>query len=502
VKRHPSWPLAIAGATLLALTPTTTPMPVWRHKSVATDPVLLSTGELPPVDVPPDPGQGVALLMGGSGFPIPPVDLTQTAFDEYLVPNGFGDYAIERLFTPEGLEPIDSGIKSLPFDTSVAQGVTIVEDAITKYIEAGHPVVVGGISQSATINSIVMRDIADGKLGFQPTPDQLAFFMAGNPSEPNGGILERFDLPEGSHPSIPSLGITFSGATPADTGFPTDIYTLEYDGFADFPRYPINFLSDLNAVAGIAFVHPDYIEGRGPGPDPTPEQIADAIKLPTSDGYDGGTTYYMLPYEGQLPLAQLIQLVAGKPIADLLEPDLRVLVNLGYGPDPSIGWSDAPANVPTPAGVFPSIDSEQFNTIVAALADGAKQGFNDFMADLSDPSNGGSDGSGLFGGLLDPGGGDPTDTPSFTDVVNAFSSAVSQAYATFLPTGDIINALTTTLPAEEANIFLHYLQAGDLLDAVGLPIAANTGLYTVAAGFEAFVLVETIQNIESTFAGL
>jgi hypothetical protein len=486
--------LAIAGAALLALTPAMTPMPTWRHNTVAADPALLASGDLPPVDVPPEPGQGVALLMGGSGFPIPPVDLTQTAFDEYLVPNGFGDYAIERLFTPEGLQPIDSGIKSLPFDTSVAQGVTIVEDAITKNIEAGHPVVVGGISQSATINSIVMADIVDGKLGFQPTPEQLAFFMAGNPSEPNGGLLERFDLPtQDSHPVIPSLGITFTGATPADTGFPTDIYTLEYDGFADFPRYPLNVLSDLNAVAGIAFVHPDYIAGRGPGPDPTPEQIADAIKLPTSDGYDGGTTYYMLPYEGQLPLAQLIQMIAGKPIADLLEPDLKVLVNLGYGPDPDVGWSESPANVPTPAGLFPSFDSEQFTTVLQALSDGAQQGFNDFMTDLSNPTN-------FASGATDPF--DAADPPSFTDIVNAFSSATSQAYATLLPTADILNALTTTLPAEDLSLFTHYLQAGDLLDAIGMPAAVNTGLYTVAAGFEAFVLIETLQNIESTLAGL
>jgi hypothetical protein len=214
-------PLAIAGTALLGLTPTMTLTTTWRHKTVAADPVLLSSGELPPVDVPPDPGQGVALLMGGSGIPIPPVDLTQVAFDNYAVPNGFGDYAAERLFTPEGLEPIFSGIKSLPFDTSVAQGVTIVEDAIKKNIEAGHNVVVGGVSQSATINALVEADVANGDLGFKPTPDQLAFINLGDPSNPNGGILERFNLPQDPNPTIPSLQLTFSGAAPDDTGFPT-----------------------------------------------------------------------------------------------------------------------------------------------------------------------------------------------------------------------------------------------------------------------------------------
>jgi hypothetical protein len=177
------------------------------------------------------------------------------------------------------------------------------------------------------------------------------------------------------------------------------------------------------------------------------------------------------------------------------------LVNLGYGPDPDTGWSTAPADVPTPMGLFPSIDSEQWSVILQALADGTKQGIQDFAADLANPSNGGADDSGLFGGLFDSGGG-TTDPASFTDIVNALSSAASQAYATLLPTADIINALTTTLPAYDLDVFTHYLQTGDLLDAVGLPMAANTGLYTVAAGFEAFVLIETIQNIQSTLAGL
>lgn len=52
--------------------------------------------------------------------------------------------------------------------------------------------------------------------------------------------------------------MTLYGATPSDTIYPTNIYTLEYDGWADFPRYPLNLLSDLNAELGIAFVHGQY----------------------------------------------------------------------------------------------------------------------------------------------------------------------------------------------------------------------------------------------------
>jgi hypothetical protein len=504
LKARTLWPLgvvllAIAGAALLALTPTMTPGSTLARKTLAAEPTLLSVDEPPPIDVPPLPGQGVALLMGGSGVPIPPVDLTQVAFENYAVPNGFGDYAPERLFTPEGLSPIFSGIKSLPLDTSVAQGVTIAEDAIKANIEAGHNVVVGGVSQSATINALVEQDIANGALGFQPTPDQLAFLNLGDPSNPNGGLLERFNLPQDPNPTIPSLGLTFSGAAPADTGIPTTIYTLEYDGFADFPRYPINFLSDLNAVAGMAIVHGQYIQGlEGPGIGLTPEQIAEAIPLPTTPGYDGGTTYLMVPFQGQLPLATLIQEVAGKPLADLLAPDLRVLVNLGYGPNPDIGWSDTPANVPTPVGLFPSIDSEQFNTILQALSTGAQQGFQAFTADLSAPSGGAStDILDMFNhtaATIAP--------PSLTSIVNDFSSALSQSYSLLLPTADIINALTTTLPLAEATIFTNFLQEGDLVDAIGMPTAVATGLETVAAGIEAFVLLENLPSIASDLSSI
>lgn len=36
------------------------------------------------------------------------------------------------------------------------------------------------------------------------------------------------------------------------------IYTLEYDGFAVFPMYPINQVSSQNAFLGISFIHGNY----------------------------------------------------------------------------------------------------------------------------------------------------------------------------------------------------------------------------------------------------
>jgi hypothetical protein len=130
------------------------------------------------------------------------------------------------------------------------------------------------------------------------------FLLVADPSNPNGGALERFagfETTSGQTVTdplnLPSLGFVFDNATPSDD-YVTNIYSLEYDGFADFPRYPLNFLSDLNAFLGITTLHGTYLNGFEEGHGgPTAEQIANAILLPGSaaDGTtDSLTNYYMI----------------------------------------------------------------------------------------------------------------------------------------------------------------------------------------------------------------
>jgi len=114
--------------------------------------------------------------------------------------------------------------------------------------------------------------------------------MVGDTAAPNGGLLERFDLP-GNDLSVPSFGITFGDPTP-DSLYPTDVYTLEYDGFVDFPQYPIDPLSDLNAFAGMIYEHLTYLAL-------SPEQIQNALPLETVG--DGLTNYYIMAVD-DLPL--------------------------------------------------------------------------------------------------------------------------------------------------------------------------------------------------------
>jgi PE-PPE domain len=204
----------------------------------------------------------------------------------------------------------------------------------------GNPMLVFGYSQSAVISSLEMRALDALPAIQRPSPSDLSFMLIGDGANPNGGLFARFAV------SIPILDFPFIGATPPDTPYPTTIYTGQYDGFAHFPQYPLNVLADLNALFGFGYVHTGYAHL-------TPEQVQTAVPLATSPGYyDNGdvTHYYMIPTQ-DLPLLNPVRLlpVVGKPLADLLQPDLTVLVNLGYNPN---GYAD----VATPAQLWPGFD--------------------------------------------------------------------------------------------------------------------------------------------------
>lgn len=149
--------------------------------------------------------QTVGLVMGGSGTPIPSARYVELANALYMSGSVPGVIA-QALFTPQGLYPVVV-IKNLTFDSSVAQGAVILESAIRQQIAAGNNVTVFGYSQSATISSLVMANLAAS--ADPPSPDELSFTLIGNPNNPNGGVATRFP-----GISFPSLGVTATGATP------------------------------------------------------------------------------------------------------------------------------------------------------------------------------------------------------------------------------------------------------------------------------------------------
>lgn len=473
----------------------------------------------------------IGLVLGGSGTPIPDADYVASAAGHYLFPtygtgidfyqatpqNPFG----EGLFTPEGLYPL-TGVHTLPFNypsgadgfpsgsTSVGQGDTILLNTIESEIANGNTATVFGYSQSSVIAGNVMQLLtADGI----PKND-VNFLLVADETVPNGGLLSRFDgftdTAGVAHPlplDLPSLGISFDGATPSSE-YATQIYTIEYDGFADFPKYPLNFLSDLNAFLGIQTLHGTYLDGGngtgGLGDGPSLGDIQHAIPLPVS-GADTATNYYMITtldgtdtaagHEITAPLVELLP----KQLQELLGPDLTYLINLGYG-DGSQGWASGPADVNTPFGLFPDVSMSQ---VFSTLATDTQQGIQNLMSD-TDPYASATASSGqslaelaaaLQADLANP-------AASLTDFVNAITTASSAAYSALLPTADIINALVTSMPSYDFSLLSENLAAGDFADAFGLPVAADTALLTLAGGFELEVVQSAVSQIQDAFSSL
>jgi PE-PPE domain len=478
--------VAITGASLIPATPMTAPIPPGQARDVE-----LTSGDTTDSAL----GDGTAFVIGGSGLPTPPPAYVDAADQLYLEPRGFTGTP-QALDTPEGFYPI-TGVHSLLFDTSAAQGQQILDAAIlgqiaTGDVDAANPVVVFGLSQSSVIASTTMIELAN-----QGVPsDDVHFVLIGDVSNPDGGALERFDFPAGTDPSFPSLGFTLTGATPDDL-YPTDIYTQEYDGFADFPKYPLNIVSDLNALLGILYGHGAYLGD-------TPEQIDSAIQLPTSTA-DTLTNYYIIP-DNSLPLLDPLRLlpVIGQPLYDLLEPDTRILVNLGYG-SITDGWGQGDADVPTTFGLFPTnLDGAAVST---ALSNGLQQGISTAIQDLESPDNyqitplvdnpslstllTGAVNTGLTDTLhpslaqlvqiLKDALGEAANYPisdatllsSPSDILNDLAGTVAADYGTLLPIADTVDALLTSLPAYDASMFVDQLEAGNLINAVADPIAAD-----------------------------
>jgi hypothetical protein len=433
-------------------------------------------------------------VMGGSGLSTPSAELIQTLQELYFPAEAnfagqptFSNVDPTALTTPEQFYPI-TGVYQESLATSVSQGLQILDNEIAPQLSAGDPVDVFGASQSAVIASLEMEQLEETNPSANAT-----FVLAGDLMNPNGGIFERFDGLD-----LSSLGIDFYGATPADD-FTTTIYTLEYDGYADFPRYPLDIFSDLNAIEGINVVHPEYL-------DLTTADLATAIELPTSGATD--TTYYLIPVD-DLPLLDPVRTipVIGNPIADLLQPDLTYLVNLGYG-DPLYGYSTDAANEATTFGLFP--DLSDIEMMPGLLLSGAEQGIEDFIGDftgtgpnpvelsltsLIDSPSGTTSSLPDIGAELESLASNPAGT--LTDFANTISSDLQTAYSTLLPTADTLNDLLTSLPAYDASLFLDNLS--DPVQAIGLPIAADLGIGIYLANYEADVLATAAETILNSF---
>ena len=181
---------------------------------------------------------GISLIMTPTDIPIPSPKYLSEVYHLYISPN-FTTTNIHGLTTPEQLFPI-TGLRSMTLDQSVRQGLTILNNAIFQAYDSGiTPINVFGYSQSAVIASLEMQKLIAAGI---PSTD-VNFVLVGDPMNPNGGMFTRFP-----GLGLPHLGGMYSARYPGERPTQPSSTRGEYDGFADFPRYPIDVFADLNAV--------------------------------------------------------------------------------------------------------------------------------------------------------------------------------------------------------------------------------------------------------------
>ncbi|BBY15044.1 PE-PPE domain-containing protein [Mycolicibacterium litorale] len=218
-----------------------------------------------------------------------------------------------------GFRPFSQGgFNDLTYGQSVEQGVNRLGDGVAaqRAADPAGTILVYGYSQGAVVA---------GQYKARTDEGDIVYVLLANPGRPNGGILARF---QGF--TIPILDIPLSGPTPTvsegweEGDAPTSYdLTRQYDGWADFPKYPLNVLATINAVLGIAYLHGNYEVDIDPG-----EALADEAETDTHVYRD--TVYYTIG-TGLLPLLRpLEQIGVPRPLLLALDAPLRVIVEQGY----------------------------------------------------------------------------------------------------------------------------------------------------------------------------
>ncbi|MGH3524592.1 MAG: PE-PPE domain-containing protein, partial [Mycobacterium sp.] len=176
------------------------------------------------------------------------------------------------------------------WDQSIAQGVQDLVNAVNTQmadgdVDAANPLWIFGYSQSAVVASMAMQQLAEEGI---PT-DDLHFVLIGDTASAHGGFLSTFvsSLPESwqsfAVQVLDSLDLgNLIGVTTPDDLYPTDVYTITGDGWADWPQELT--LSNLGtAINGQNVEHVEYL-----GLDP-------AIIASASEQTDGLVNYFTIP---------------------------------------------------------------------------------------------------------------------------------------------------------------------------------------------------------------
>lgn len=182
--------------------------------------------------------------------PIVNQEWTDAATNLYLDPNGFNGMA-----TSVDIPEIISGDN---LQQAVNVGAQDLANAIEAQYNAGaidpdDPLYIFGYSQSAVDASMAEQQLADYGI---PT-DDLHFVLVGDSASADGGFLNTFveSLPTWLQPfateTLESRLGDVLGATTPDDLYPTDVYTLSGDGWANW--------DDGANILGMLSTHLEYL---------------------------------------------------------------------------------------------------------------------------------------------------------------------------------------------------------------------------------------------------
>ncbi|MGV0781359.1 acyltransferase PE [Mycolicibacterium peregrinum] len=331
----------------------------------------VSNGGTPP-PAPADPGTAYAL--GGAhvlGIP----------YDEYIRMTGeqwfpgmkrvkvdypagqVQGHTLERLFP--GIGPIGEQIyPGLGLDgPSIGESVDEGEGNLDAAIRKGGKGRAMGLSEGALVLNAVKARLANDPTA--PPPDQLSFATFGDPiaKSPFGESFLTQNFPVGS--VVPFMD--YRVPAPVESQYHTDQFISAYDSIADWPDRPDNWMSVLNAVAGLATGH-TAIAFTNPSNVP-------AQNIRTTVNSKGATTTTYLVPEEHLPLVLPFKYLGyDQGTLNQLDAILKPRVDAGYS------RNDDPATAPITVDPVHGFDPAE---VTAPANDATFGGGTDPMSEIA-----------------------------------------------------------------------------------------------------------------------
>ncbi len=238
-------------------------------------------------------GSDTAIILGGTGEPMPSTEFAQAAEDLYLHPLGFDGGAIDSTVCDMiGTDPCSAPLQVLTTPELFQQGpssLTGASDvvlAVENEFKADpgafspeHPLTIFGYSQSATAESIAMTDLAKDHIPL----DELHFVFMGDPSLPVTGAWSNVEADMDSTLGVSTtnfllnlfqMNSVLGNVTPDDL-YPATIYSFDPDPVANFQQ-----VFEAEGLAGALLnIFGTHVEYLGL----TPAQIADATTSTDGD---------------------------------------------------------------------------------------------------------------------------------------------------------------------------------------------------------------------------